>query len=752
MPPPVTFAFKDHSNVAPARFDVNRNSRVATLVFAGGRGETNRASGFLRIVHVYRSGVGSAVASPPMPRTRKLCSPSSRSSYRNGDVQLTHAPWSSLHSLAHAAHAAPPKDTVQRNVACDWSVGVSMTCPGMRASSVTGEVLPRGRPRAVGRIAVSGAPLGADATALESSAATRAGVSPPLFAANCTLSTVSVSSGLRGSTSTVTSSAPCLARYDRTRVCAMSTPTVRARCASQTSAFAKKSASVVDSRSVTVRPSTHEHEKPDKYRFWLASQGEHVEVRVAIAATARPTFGGDAASASTAYTAYAVSVRMVADASRKKAASPPSGELALSDASYAGLAAAIARTGGVTEPWKTTGRDMFSGTTPSTTSPPPSGGGASAGRIKKYAVAVSDAATATTTLESSAAATNGVSAAKLGGVTSGMVAAFVTPTVAEEGDAVPVAGLAFGSPVCVAKKTSYTASSGRSSTSALDSASALVNTSAPAAYASERVLAFAASTPAKISSGVGSVTAPPLRPFGCCTTTKYAVAARSSAAATVNVFVPLWCVTVGYPDANCACEVTACAPTSAGAAQLASASASARNRSVVPRRIATSHGAIRTEREKASTLLSACTRRTGTPTARASRRGDARAHHELRRRRAATLDRCEASSAVCVCGMVCMRSCQQRVDKFFPRQTFRLVGTVVHIQLSIKINRRRPPVATVARAAVLPLTERAASFARLRACSRPFPGESSSPPPRSSPATPSGLGFAPDAPRIVPAE
>ena len=80
---------------------------------------------------------------------------------------------------------------------------------------------------------------------------------------------------------------------------------------------------------------------------------------------------------------------------------------------------------------------------------------------------------------------------------------------------VGVAGLACGSPVCVAKKTSYTASSGRSSTSALDGASTLVNTSAPAAYASERAFAFAASTPAKISSGVGSVTAPPLRPFGC---------------------------------------------------------------------------------------------------------------------------------------------------------------------------------------------------------------------------------------------
>ena len=213
MPPPVTFSFMDHSNVASTRFDVNENSCVATLVFKGGRGETNHASGFLRIVHVYRSGVGSAVASPPIPRTRKLCSPSSRSSYRNGDVQLTHAPWSSLHSLAHAAHAAPPKDTVQRNVACDWSVGVSMTCPGMRPSSVIGEVLPRGRPRAVGRIAVSGAPLGAGATAL-ALLATRAGVSPPLFAANCTRSTVSASSGLRGNTSTVTSSAPCLARYD----------------------------------------------------------------------------------------------------------------------------------------------------------------------------------------------------------------------------------------------------------------------------------------------------------------------------------------------------------------------------------------------------------------------------------------------------------------------------------------------------------------------------------------------------------
>ena len=93
--------------------------------------------------------------------------------------------------------------------------------------------------------------------------------------------------------------------------------------------------------------------------------------------------------------------------------------------------------------------------------------------------------------------------------------------------------------------------------------------SAPAAYASERAFAFAASMPAKISSGVGCVTAPPLRPFGCWTTMKYAVAARSSAAATVIVFVPAWCVTVGYPDANCACEVTACAPTSAGAAQLA---------------------------------------------------------------------------------------------------------------------------------------------------------------------------------------
>ena len=216
MPPPVTFSFMDHSNVAPARFDVNENSCVATLVFKGGRGETNHASGFLRIVHVYRSGVGSAVASPPKPRTRKLCSPSARSSYRYGDAQLSQAPWSSLHSLAHAAHAVPLKETVHRNVACDWSVGRSMMCPGTRASSVIGEVLPRGRPRAVGRIAVSGAPLGAGATVLALLAllATRAGVSPPLFAANCTLFTVSVSSGLRGNTSTVTSSAPCLVRYD----------------------------------------------------------------------------------------------------------------------------------------------------------------------------------------------------------------------------------------------------------------------------------------------------------------------------------------------------------------------------------------------------------------------------------------------------------------------------------------------------------------------------------------------------------
>ena len=118
-PPPVTFSFMDHSKVAPARFDVSRNSRVATLVLAGGLGETNHASGFLRIVHVYRSGVGSAVASAPRPRTRKLCSPSARSLYRNGDVHASQAPWSSLHSLAHAAHAAPPKDTVHRNVACD---------------------------------------------------------------------------------------------------------------------------------------------------------------------------------------------------------------------------------------------------------------------------------------------------------------------------------------------------------------------------------------------------------------------------------------------------------------------------------------------------------------------------------------------------------------------------------------------------------------------------------------------------------
>ena len=362
----------------------------------------------------------------------------------------------------------------------------------------------------------------------------------------------------------------------------------RARCASQSSAFASKSAVDVDSLSTTVRPSTHAHEKAGKYRFWLASHGEHAAVRVAIAATAPPTFGGEAASASTTYTAYAVSGRTAADVSRKNAASPPSGALALSDALYAGLAAAIVRTGGCIEPLNPAGRAILSGRTPSTTAEAPSGGGASAGSINTCAVAASDAATATTTLESSAVATNGVCAAKLGGVTSGIVAASATVTVAEEGEAVPVAGLAFGSPVCVAKKTSYTASSGRSSTSALDSAPALVTASAPAAYASERAFAFAALMPAKISSGVGCVTAPPLRPFGCWTTMKYAVAARSSAAATVIVFVPAWCVTVGYPDANCACEVTACAPTSAGAAQLASASASARNRSAAPRRIAPS--------------------------------------------------------------------------------------------------------------------------------------------------------------------
>ena len=109
----------DHSNVASARFDVNRNSSVETLVLVGGLGETNRASGFLRIVHVYRSGVGSTVASAPKPRTRKLCSPSARSLYRYGDAHASHSPWSSLHSLAHDAHDTPPKDTVHRNVACD---------------------------------------------------------------------------------------------------------------------------------------------------------------------------------------------------------------------------------------------------------------------------------------------------------------------------------------------------------------------------------------------------------------------------------------------------------------------------------------------------------------------------------------------------------------------------------------------------------------------------------------------------------
>ena len=257
----------------------------------------------------------------------------------------------------------------------------------------------------------------------------------------------------------------------------------RARCASQSSAFASKSAVDVDSLSTTVRPSTHAHEKAGKYRFWLASHGEHAAVRVAIAATAPPTFGGEAASASTTYTAYAVSGRTAADVSRKNAASPPSGALALSDALYAGLAAAIVRTGGCIEPLNPAGRAILSGRTPSTTAEAPSGGGASAGSINTCAVAASDAATATTTLESSAVATNGVCAAKLGGVTSGIVAASATVTVAEEGEAVPVAGLAFGHPVRREEDAVHRFIR-RSSTSALDSAPALVTASAPAAYAS----------------------------------------------------------------------------------------------------------------------------------------------------------------------------------------------------------------------------------------------------------------------------
>ena len=202
----------------------------------------------------------------------------------------------------------------------------------------------------------------------------------------------------------------------------------------------------VDSLSTTVRPSTHAHEKAGKYRFWLASHGEHAAVRVAIVATAPPTFGGEAASASTVHRVRRVG-RTAADVSRKNAASPPSGAPPLSDALYAGLAAAIVRTGGCIEPLNPAGRAILSGRTPSTTAEAPSGGGASAGSINTCAVAASDAATATTTLESSAVATNGVCAAKLGGVTSGIVAASATVTVAEEGEAVPVAGLAFGSPV-----------------------------------------------------------------------------------------------------------------------------------------------------------------------------------------------------------------------------------------------------------------------------------------------------------------
>ena len=217
VPPPVTFSFMDHSNVAPARFDVNENSCAATLVFKGGRGETNHASGFLRIVHVYRSGVGSAVASPPKPRTRKLCSPSARSSYRYGDAQLSQAPWSSLHSPRTPRTLVPLKETVHRNVACDWSVGRSMMCPGTRARrpssvrSCSRAAARRRQNRCVRR-------NGRSARARRCSryrVTPRPGRGlPPLFAANCTLFTVSVSSGLRGNTSTVTSSAPCLVRYD----------------------------------------------------------------------------------------------------------------------------------------------------------------------------------------------------------------------------------------------------------------------------------------------------------------------------------------------------------------------------------------------------------------------------------------------------------------------------------------------------------------------------------------------------------
>ncbi|MDA9098849.1 hypothetical protein N9L76_07955, partial [bacterium] len=93
-----------------------------------------------------------------------------------------------------------------------------------------------------------------------------------------------------------------------------------------------------------------------------------------------------------------------------------------------------------------------------------SGGGASAGNASIYTVADSETAKPNVILCESVVATKGVPAVNDGGVTSCTAIALNSATVADEGDATPVMYPSFASPVCVAQKTSYTASSGTSST------------------------------------------------------------------------------------------------------------------------------------------------------------------------------------------------------------------------------------------------------------------------------------------------
>ena len=197
-----------YSNTASFLFEPRCIVTVDAFVAAAGTTAKFTSTRY-RIVHVNLAGVGSGAPSPPKPRTRKLCSPSGKFWYDVGEAHVVHAPSSSMHSLWHPAHSVSPNHTRHRNRAALDGSGGSMRCPGMRPSSVTGDVRPLGR--GVARIRVSGAPLNTTPPRSAPPPSSSPAVRLPPLSASSTASAVSVSAALVGVTERDTASRPGVA-------------------------------------------------------------------------------------------------------------------------------------------------------------------------------------------------------------------------------------------------------------------------------------------------------------------------------------------------------------------------------------------------------------------------------------------------------------------------------------------------------------------------------------------------------------